>query len=275
MNNIEPFELFAIRYASNGSRKLGQNVVGGDMHEDSSGIDFYVWIAKRSDRVFMIDTGMSAETAKRRGDGFLRAPADAIGLLGLDAGQIEDVILTHMHYDHAGMLDRYSKARFHLQDTEMSYATGRCMCSQLLRRAYEIDDVLHLVRCVHGNRVAFADENFEVTSGLTLHRIGGHTGGSQAVRVWTKRGWVVLASDASHLYLNIRDRAPFPSIYRTDEMLEGYRTIMRLAGGSLEHVIPGHDPLVMDLYPAVSPELAGIVVRLDEQPRQLAGLLSG
>jgi glyoxylase-like metal-dependent hydrolase (beta-lactamase superfamily II) len=263
---MQPFELFAIRYAHNGPRTTGQNVIGGDPHETHSSLDFYVWVAKRSDQVFLIDTGMGEETAKRRGDQFIRAPADAIQLLGLDPAKLEDIILTHLHYDHAGMLHRYPQARFHLQDSEMAYATGRCMCSRLLRRGYEVDDVVHLVRCVYADRVTFHDQNVEITSGLSVHRIGGHTGGQQVVRIWTERGWVVLASDASHLFINMREGAPFPSVYRVDEMMEGYRILHHLSNGSWDHVIPGHDPLVMRLYPSLSRELEGIVVRLDRPP---------
>lgn len=268
--NLQPFELFAIRYARNGPRTLGQNMIGGDIHETSSDLDYFVWVAKRSDRVFLIDTGMSEETAKRRREEIFRLPADAIRVLGLDPLKIEDIILTHLHYDHAGTLDRYPNARFYVQDSEMSYVTGRCMCSRLLRRGYEVDDVVHLVRSVFADKVAFADENCVITNGLSVHRVGGHTGGSQVVRVWTRRGWVVLASDAAHLFVNARKGAPFPSVYRVDEMMEGFRTILHLAGGSWDHVIPGHDPLVMHLYPALSKELEGIVVRLDVPPnRQL------
>jgi glyoxylase-like metal-dependent hydrolase (beta-lactamase superfamily II) len=263
---MEPFELYAIRYAHTGPRKAYQNIIGGDLHEEHSALDFYVWVAKRSDRVFLIDTGMSEDTAKRRGDMLVRVPADAIQLLGLDARKIEDVVLTHLHYDHAGTLQHFPAARFHVQDSEVSYATGRCMCTRILKRGYEVDDVLELVRCVHGGRVRFADENVEVTAGLSLHRTGGHTGGSQVVRVWTERGWVVLASDSAHLYANITADSLFPSVYRVDEMMEGYRIIHRLANGSWDHVVPGHDPLVMKMYPAPSRELEGIVVRLDKPP---------
>ena len=157
---MQPFELFAIRYARNGPRKVAQNVIGGDLHEMGSDLDYFVWVAKRSDRVFLIDTGMAEETAARRRDELVRVPADAIRLLDLDPAKIEDIILTHLHYDHAGTLSRYPNARFHVQETEMSYVTGRCMCSRHLRRGYEVDDVVHLVKAVFADRVAFADENF-------------------------------------------------------------------------------------------------------------------
>jgi hypothetical protein len=37
-----------------------------------------------------------------------------------------------------------------------------------------------------------------------------------------------------------------------------------------DHIVPGHDPLVMKLYPAVSPKLEGVVVRLDVPPSGVA-----
>jgi hypothetical protein len=49
------------------------------------------------------------------------------------------------------------------------------------------------------------------------------------------------------------------------EMLDGYRTLRRLAT-SIDHIIPGHDPLVMEKYPAYAKAARGLVVRLDVKP---------
>jgi glyoxylase-like metal-dependent hydrolase (beta-lactamase superfamily II) len=87
----------------------------------------------------------------------------------------------------------------------------------------------------------------------------------QIVRVWTQRGWVVLAADAAHLYGNFEQNRPFPVVYSVAEMLEGYKLLYRLAG-SPNHIVPGHDPLVMKYYPAPRPDVEGIVVRLDVAP---------
>jgi hypothetical protein len=89
--------------------------------------------------------------------------------------------------------------------------------------------------------------------------------GLQVVRVWTRRGWVVVASDATHLYANMKRGLPFPAVYNIGDMLEGHRTLHKLAD-SEDHIVPGHDPIVMKVYPPPSPELQGIVVRLDVAP---------
>jgi len=75
----------------------------------------------------------------------------------------------------------------------------------------------------------------------------------------------VLAADASHLYSNFEQDRAFPVVYSVAEMLEGYKLLYRLAE-TPNHIVPGHDPLVLKYYPAVSPELAGIVARLDVPP---------
>jgi glyoxylase-like metal-dependent hydrolase (beta-lactamase superfamily II) len=76
---------------------------------------------------------------------------------------------------------------------------------------------------------------------------------------------VVLAADAAHLYGNFENGRAFPVVYSVAEMLEGYKLLYKLAD-SPNHIVPGHDPLVMKYYPAARPDLEGIVVRLDVPP---------
>jgi glyoxylase-like metal-dependent hydrolase (beta-lactamase superfamily II) len=97
---------------------------------------------------------------------------------------------------------------------------------------------------------------------VSLHHIGGHTMGLQVVRVETRRGALVLASDASHFYANMEQVRPFPIVWSVAEMVDGYRRLRALAE-SPAHIIPGHDPLVLQRYPAPSKALEGVVARLD------------
>jgi glyoxylase-like metal-dependent hydrolase (beta-lactamase superfamily II) len=139
------------------------------------------------------------------------------------------------------------------------------MAHSMLRHAFDVDDVVKMVRRVYDGRVVFHDGDEELAPGISVHFVGGHTMGLQMVRVWTKRGWVVLASDASHYYANMEQARPFPIVYNVSDMLAGHKRAYALAS-SPRHVIPGHDPLVLKRYPAPRPELAGIVARLDVEP---------
>jgi glyoxylase-like metal-dependent hydrolase (beta-lactamase superfamily II) len=264
-HEIEPYEIFAVKYARH-ERRASANFLGGDPHDGPMPLDFCVWVARGNGRLFIIDLGFNAATAKARQRELIRNPVDGLRLLGIEAATVEDVILTHLHYDHVGNFDLFPKARFHIQDKEMAYATGRHMAQTPFGYAYGVEDVVGLVREVYKGRVTFHDGDTELAPGLSLHHIGGHTMGLQIVRVWTRRGWVVLASDAAHLYANIEETRPFPIVYHVGEMVEGYRRIRALAE-SPRHIIPGHDPLVLRRYPSPAPALEGIVARLDVEPR--------
>jgi len=263
---MQPYKIFAVKYGAHGPRAASLNFIGADPHEEGSPLDFFVWAVVGPERTFLVDTGFDATLAKKRNRTVLRAPAEGLKAIGVKATDIRDVIITHLHYDHAGTCGDFPNARFHLQDKEMQFATGRCMCHAPFRHAFEPDHIVDMVRNVFAGRVAFHNGEEELAPGISVHHVGGHTMGMQVVRVWTERGWVVLAADATHLYANIDDIRPFPIVYHVGEMIEAYGTIRKLAA-SPHHIIPGHDPLVMRRYPAASRELEGIVARLDVAPR--------
>jgi glyoxylase-like metal-dependent hydrolase (beta-lactamase superfamily II) len=260
------YELYAVRYAHNALAKRSTNFLGGDPHDAPMPLDYFVWAIKGLDRTFILDTGFDPDMARRRNREHLRSPGVGLKAIGIDPEQIEDVLISHMHYDHCGNYDLFPRARYHLQDREMAFCTGRCMCHAGLRLAFEEDDVVAMIRKLFSGRVRFHDGAEEIAPGLSVHYVGGHSKGLQVVRAWTRRGWVVLAADASHFYANMQEGRAFPILHNLEETLEGYETLGKLASKP-DNIIPGHDPLVTSRYPAAAPGLEGIVVRLDADPQ--------
>lgn len=266
MSDLPEYELFAIRYATRDARRR-DHFIGGDPHDAPMPMDYFVWVAKAPERSVIIDSGFTPEVSKKRGRTFLRDPVDSMRLLGVDPDKVEDVVLTHLHYDHVGNFHRFPAARFHVQEKEISHATGRYMHYPQLSHAYEVDDVVGLVRMNYAGRVIFHDGPVDLFPGITLHLAGGHAPGLQFLRVNTRRGWVVLASDVTHFYANLETGKPYVSAFHIGDMVEGFARL-RAAAPDESHIIPGHDPEVMRRYPAPSPELEGVAVRLDVAPRK-------
>lgn len=266
MSDPEIYEVFAIKYGSVQNRPRHTNFIMADPHDGNMPIDYYVWAIVNENRTIIVDTGFDHKEAKLRGREIMRLPREGAEMLGIDCDKIEDVILTHMHYDHAGTCDHFPNARFHLQELEMRYVTGQHMCQDTFRHPYSCHHVQEMVGYLYDKRLQFHSGEGQIAPGVSVYLIGGHTMGVQSVRVLTKRGWVMLASDAAHFYENMEKPSPFPIVYNVADMLAGFDTLRGLAESD-KHIIPGHDPLVLARYPAPKADLEGVVVRLDVEPK--------
>lgn len=228
-------------------------------------LDFAMWAARRGDRVVVVDTGFSEFSAGKRGRVLDRRPADAVRSLGIVPEQVGHVVISHLHYDHAGNLGDFPQAEVVVQASELHYATGRAMRHPSLSHFFEVEDVVDVIRRVHGGTAAVIDGDVELVPGLELCLIGGHTQGLQVVRVRTERGWVVLASDAVHYFDNFTERNPFPAVLDVGRMLDGYDRLAALADGP-DHIVPGHDPEVFARYADAEEGLPDGVVPLHRGP---------
>ena len=258
----ETYEILAVKYAEMLNRTRRENFIGADDHAAIDPLDYFVWVVRNTQRTIVVDTGFDKAEADKRNRTVMRTPAAALAMIGIDAAAISDVVITHLHYDHAGTMGAFPKARFHLQAAEMQFATGPCMCQPYLRAPFTAEHVCEMVRNVYSGRVMFSEGDAEIAPGITVHKIGGHSRGLQALRVMTESGPVVLASDAAHFYETFEMEKPFVIVADMEDMLKGYGTLKRLAGDP-KRVIPGHDPLVLKRYPPLTAASAGSVHRLD------------
>lgn len=224
-------------------------------------MDYFVWAVVSDDHTWVVDTGFGQEDADRRKRRLLRSATEGLALIGVDAVTAPSVILTHLHYDHVGGFDQFPNARFHLQDREMAFATGRHMTTHTQAHSFTSRHVPEMVMAVHDRRVDFHDGDAELAPGLSVHLLGGHTDGLQVVRVYRRSGWLVLASDATHYHENMNASRPFPIVFDVDAMVAGYDRLRELAGRD-GTIVPGHDPMVFERHAPADPALSGTVARL-------------
>lgn len=266
MSGLPAYEILALRFGTQTGRLARENFLFADDQcatDALAGFDFYTWIIRGADRVIAVDTGFAAGTGALRGRTQLLHPIDAIAELDIDVADVDDLVITHLHWDHCGFLDAFPRATAHLQEAELSFAAGRAMRHAAPRRPFEAADVNTAIDLLYAERLALHTGPVTIAPGIEVHPAPGHTPGLQVVRVNTERGWVVLASDSSHLWANIRRRAPFPILDHLASMVDTYDTVESLADGP-DHVIPGHDPQVATRFPAEPG--ASRWVRLDQQP---------
>ncbi len=127
-------------------------------------------------------------------------------------------------------------ARFHLQDDEMAYATGRYMRHTRFNHGYEVDDVVGMVRLVYKNRVVFQFGQCGYRAG---HQRAPHrrTYARPAVRA---RVYAAVAGWCSRrtpvISMSTWNRpAVFPTVFNVGEMVDGYEILKRLADSHGPH----------------------------------------
>lgn len=271
---MDTYEVYALRYAERAGRTRADSFLFDATPTYPHAIDYFLWVLRNDTRTIVIDTGYDADEARRRGRPILQDPLTCLREFGVEPDTVETVILTHLHYDHAGALHRFPAATFHLQLAEMAYATGPCMCHGALNHPYTGSHVCALVQKVYSGRVVFHDGDGPVAPGIEVLGIGGHSRGLQAVRVATARGPMILASDAAHYYENYLKGKLFPIVVDPEAMLDGFARLARLAPP--DRVVPGHDPIICEAWPRIMGTAAGAAVyRLDVAPSSVLDDLLG
>lgn len=257
------WEVYAVKYADRNARIRGDSFLFDDQHDVPHPMDYFMWVLRCGSETILVDTGYDHAEAEQRARPIRLDPREALAPLGLTPEDIDRVIVTHLHYDHAGGLHLFPNATLYMQAAEMAYATGPCMCHDALRFPFTGAHICEAVQRLYSGKLVFFEGDGEVAEGVTVHQIGGHSRGLQAVRVRTEAGWLCLASDAAHFYENLWSRKPFPLVVDLEDMLRGFTRLETLAS---DHrlIVPGHDPLVFSYFPVLEPDR---ILRLDQGPR--------
>jgi len=254
------YEIFAIRYASIPDFPVNALIAGADPQRKLS-IAMTVWLIRGNGRNILVDSGFYRPQFFKqfKVDGFIKA-SEAVGQPGImPAGQpaltpedITDVVITHMHWDHADGMDLFPHARIWLQKDEYTYYTGEAWQSPRTHGGIDPEDVLAAVKLNVAGRVSLVNGDAqEILPGITCYIGGKHTFQSQYVGVNTKAGMVILASDNMYLYENLEKHVPIAQTLDAASNLRAQDRMKQLAA-SPRLIVPGHDPAVFEKFTKVS-----------------------
>ena len=234
---VGPWRIFAI---DTGSSMLDQSML---TYTSGFGqllkIPRIMWLL-RGPTTVIIDTSVprAGSAAEFIGEDFSRTPGqdprNALSAAGVDPNDVELVILTHLHWDHAGNCDLFPDARVLVQESELRYAIAP---GRFFRKSF-------LSPLGGWGIPPFFVPNLDVlpgpatlAPGLRVELVPGHTPGSQAAVVDTPHGTFAIAGDAVMAYANVEDDVPPGFHTSVDDAVE---SIDRLAGLA-DSLLPAHD----------------------------------
>jgi glyoxylase-like metal-dependent hydrolase (beta-lactamase superfamily II) len=248
------YEVYAIRYATLVGYPVSQLVVGADATRKMD-LAMIVWLVRGNGRNILVDSGFYHDKFFHD-DRFhivdFVKPSDALTRLGLKPEDVTDLIITHMHWDHADGLDLFPKARIWIQKDEYNYYAGEAWASSGTHAGIDQDDVLALVKLGLAGRVSLVPgDSQEIFPGITCYTGGRHTYASQYVGVTTSKGVVVLASDNVYVKENLKKHAAIAATLDAESNLNAQDRMQKIASNS-RFIITGHDPAVFAEFPVVA-----------------------
>ena len=253
----ETYEVFALRYAVLAPRDATRLFVHYglfDLEGRQLGMACYFWVIRSNSRVVLVDSGYRGEVGARRLGALQlehRDPVEMLAQLDLTAGDVEHVIISHLHFDHTGNLGRFPNATFTVAGTELDYWTGPYrdrLAFNYHTLPEDVDTVSDLARDGRVQTIGHAAHPYP---GIVLTKVGGHSPGQLIVEVNTASGLVVLAADAIHYHEEYERDLPFWVHTDLVEMFGAYELLRERAARPRTWVVAGHDPAEMDRFEGI------------------------
>ena len=252
------YEIFAVKYAGP-LTSSGAFVMWLKEWEKTVSRNCYFWLIRSGSMEVVVDTGVTPELAVKRSLPGYVPPEELLSQNHTGAKDIQHVILTHLHWDHAGGVSLFPNARFYVQEEEYRFWLDDPISQRPPFKYVSDDDSLNYLKDLYGtDRLVLLKGDQTLFPGLECLSAPGHTPALQAVSVNTRKGKAVLGSDCAHFFRNYREDWPSSLITDMRAWMESYDKLKRIAA-SPELLFPGHDPLMTTGYERVTEHVSRLV----------------
>jgi glyoxylase-like metal-dependent hydrolase (beta-lactamase superfamily II) len=207
--------------------------------------------------VIAIDTGFGESgfaSAEEKLSGMftdIEWPAVVVGKIGFRPDDVDTVILTHMHADHAGNVAAFPNAKVYVQREEYEGWTA-LRRGELIKTAGPGSWALSSINwenfdrfdeTIAAGRVTLLDGDRKIAPGVTCRLASqSHTFGSQWVEIETSSGPHIVAGDCVYWYANLEKMWPPGYIQGNPwNVMKVFEKMTGIIGEHLPRVVPGHD----------------------------------
>jgi glyoxylase-like metal-dependent hydrolase (beta-lactamase superfamily II) len=270
---VSTYEVLAVRYGTRIATKaesyLNYHVYGEP--DESFGMDYFFWLVRGPERTVLVDCGFGAEAGRRRGRTTLVDPVVALSALGVEPGAVDQLVVTHAHYDHIGNLHRFPNAEVVIARREYEFWTGPYARRLQFAHSTEADELERLAATREEGRLRLVEDTLDLAPGIELVVVGGHTPGQMVAQVAVDRpeggqGAAVLAADALHFYEELDRDRPFFVVADLVDMYRGFDVLREMTEDAGRLLVAGHDAEVGKRFAGrvdgLPPDVGELVVRI-------------
>lgn len=203
----------------------------------------YIWYIEGSDPATLVDAGVLGEHYKNPDFPMKTRISleDGLKRYGLKPEDIKQILITHLHFDHIALADRYKNAKFIVQRKELEFA----------RNPHVFNAMDYNPEYFEGLNYKIVDGDIEIMHGIEALLTPGHSPGGQSIQVQTKQGKAVITGFCSQL--STFEQTPAMKTMGLEvsacglhlDCREAYDSVLRVKKIA-DIVVPLHDPIFMD-----------------------------
>lgn len=252
------YEIYALKYAgpftSSGAFLMWQKE-----WEKTAKRNYYIWCIRGAGQTVIVDVGVSPELAARKNLSGYVSPAEVLARMDVKADDVRQVVITHIHWDHASGVKLFPKATFYIQEEEYRFWLKNPVAKRPPFEYVSDETSKRYLASLEGTpRLALIQGDQEIQAGIECLFSPGHTVALQAVAVNTAKGVAILGSDCAHIFRNYREDWPSSLIVDLVGWMRTYERL-RAKASAPDLIFPGHDPLMSDNYPEVAKDITRLV----------------
>ncbi|MFC1967401.1 N-acyl homoserine lactonase family protein [Chloroflexota bacterium] len=152
------------------------------------GIVTYVWYLEGGSQTIIVDAGASIDRFKYRGQHDIKeiqTIEDGLAKYSVKPGDVDKVILTHLHHDHIAQASIFRNAEFLVQKAEVEGAA--------VWNSHPLFDGAFPPELITPLNLHTIEGDASVTDGIDVLLTPGHTAGGQSVAINTNQGLAIIA----------------------------------------------------------------------------------
>jgi N-acyl homoserine lactone hydrolase len=213
--------------------------------------------------ITLVDVGFSAPFHQQRlsakyGGGRWATPVAALARIGIPAAEVQQIVLTHKHFDHAAAVAEFPGAEVVLQQAELERHKSALREPERLAAELRATDP-DLIEVLGRSRLRLVPGATAAGPLAVAPALDTHTAGSQYAVLSTPDGPLVFAGDNVSAYENVEGTAGREGPIPVGSLNGPVANWMALAGdlvatvaGDTSRIIPFHDDEVWQRYPTIA-----------------------